>query len=138
MTDLPNEILYLILSKINNNQSIFNCRLACKLFYNYFTPLKLYNKGMHIETFVFAEPNVLSYYPSGKIKSEFSVGLLGKSTYNVYNTVGSLVEHTVIKPPHKIKKQTYVMNTIEVLDYNVKTEKQHKNYITNNMNCLVS
>ena len=73
MTDLPNEIIYLILSKINNNQSIFNCRLACKLFYNYFTPLKVYNKGMHIETFVFAEPNVLSYYPSGKIKSDYEL-----------------------------------------------------------------
>ena len=46
--DIPLEILELILSKVKDNKTIFNCRLVNKLFNNYFTPVKLYDRKVNI------------------------------------------------------------------------------------------
>ena len=136
--DIPLEILELILSKVTDNKTIFNCRLVNKLFKNYFTPVKLFDRNEHIETIYFLDKNCIkSYFPNGKLKADLNVGYLGVSRFNEYNLCGTLIESININPPFNIKKQTTNMNTIDIVKYDIKNEKQSKTSLITNMQCVI-
>ena len=136
--DLPIEIIELILSKINDNDTIFNCRLVNKFFNNYFTPVKLFDRKEHIETVFFISSNeIKTYFPNGKLKAELCVGYLGTSRFNEFNACGTLIQSININPPFKLKKQTITMNSIDILKYDVKKEKESKTNLITNMQCVI-
>jgi len=139
MIDLPIEMLELILSNVNNNLTIKNCRLACKYFKNYFTPLNVYSKhGDLLETVTFEENLVKSVFPNGKIKREQIIGYLGNTLYKEYNIFGTLVKKIIFNPPSYIKKETISMNNIEVVNYNIKDCKEIKYNIMLGIQCSIS
>jgi len=136
--DIPLELIELILSKVKDNKTIFSCRLVNKLFNNYFTPLKLYDRKVHIETVFFISSNqIKSYFPNGKLKIEQNVGYLGKTKFNEYNECGTLICTINVIPPFKLKKQNVNMNTIDIVNYDIKKEKENKSHLITNMQCVI-
>ena len=139
MTELPLELLDKILSYVNNNLTIKNCRLTCKYFKCYFTPLKVYSKeGVLLETVTFEENIVKSFFPNGKIKREQIIGHLGNTLYKEYNIFGTLVKKIIFNPPSYVKKETISMNNIEVVKYDIKDCKETKYNIMLGIQCSIS
>jgi len=135
---IPIELIELLLSKITDNKTILNCRLVNKTFYNYFTPVKLYEKNEHVETVVFLNFNeIKSYFPNGKLKTDYIVNYLGKVRFNEYNLCGTVIQSLNLTPPFKIKKQTINMNTIDIVKYDINKEKETKSHFISNIQCTI-
>ena len=139
MTVLPLELLDKILSYVNNNLTIKNCRLTCKYFKCYFTPLKVYSKeGVLLETITFDKNIVKSQFPSGELKIEQITGYLGNTLFKEYNLFGTLVKKIVFNPPSYVKKETISMNNIEVVKYDIKDSKETKYNIMLGLQCTIN
>lgn len=138
MNNLPLELEKLILSKIIDNNVILTCRLVNKRFYDFFSPLKIYKEGIHIETIKFDNFNIYGYYPDGKIKLEFEILNLGKTRYNEFNESGMIIKSIIITPPYKIKKQTIDMNMINIVTYDINTQKETKTDLFRNPQCIIT
>ena len=137
MKDLPLELVELILSNITDARTKLNCRLVNRLWYDFFNPFKIYKKGKHIETIIFSDLNVISYYPCGILKSELRLKKLGKAIYNEYNSMGMLIETITLVPPYRIRKKNISMNLEMNVNYDINREKETKRQIYNNMGCIV-
>jgi len=135
---IPNELIILILSFINETQTYLNARLVCKLWYDILCNVKHYNNNKLINISTFNNDYFETRTLNNILVKKIIFHQYGRYTYMEYDSNG-LSKEIKCKPPFTIQSIEYNPFSKSTKSYNIIQEKLTSN-IVNYMpfNCTIS
>lgn len=137
---LPEEIIYKILELIINTETILNCRLVCRKWYEYFNEVNLYRDYELSGYYTFSDNKFQLISSTGIKLKELIFYKYGKTIYKEYKNDGYVKKIIKIDPPFKTMVHDYSNNDfVENIYYNFDNKSNSKSYtpIITNVNCII-
>ena len=127
--NLPNEIIELILAKINDTKSILNTRLACKLTYNILSDVKIFENYILKKIVKFNNNNIYYYNSDINIIKEIRFLKYGeiKTIRHKYEEKSVDINLSIINNKFTIKE--YNPTNITINNFNFITNDSSKQVI---------
>jgi len=138
--DIPLEIVKLILSFINDNDTYKNTRLVCKVFYHILSPLKVYDiKGNLKLKLFFINKQINIFNKNNYLVQEYNIKKYGGYKSTIFNDKGIIIHTIELFPPNKVVKKDIKFNNISITEINLDSEIVKKNNYTKFLKpCIIS
>ena len=137
---IPEELIYKILDSIKNTETILNCRLVCKNWYEYFRDVDLYQDYKLLGYYTFSKDKFQLISTTGITLKEIIFHKYGKTIYKEYKNDGYVKKIIKIEPPFKTMVHDYSNNEyVENINYNFDNNSNSKSYtpIITNIHCII-
>ncbi len=128
INNIPHELIIIILSFINDNESYKTARLTCKRWLGILKNVKRYHNNKLIETIIFNENNIKSYYQNNCIKREMNFNKFGCFELNEYNLKGDMIHNVTLKNPYCLESFTIAGNGFLRKKCDIRTDEIEKEY----------
>lgn len=137
--NIPNEIIKIILSFVNDTQTYKNARLVSRTFYSILTPLKYFTNGILDTQIIFENKNIHVIDKNNNLIKEYKIKDFGGYVMNNFNTKGIIINTIELFPPNKVIKKDIKFNSISITEINLEQETIKKNNVHTFMRpCIIS
>jgi hypothetical protein len=117
---LPNEILSIIFSFINDTNSYLSSRLVCRNWYDHLKIGKIFCRNKISETVYFLDNYIKFLDKNEKLVADVIFKNYG---HYIYKTYGYYTQ-TITSSPFTLKKNANSFNSIDKIEYNILKDKK--------------
>lgn len=110
ISELPIEILEIVLSQINDTETYLTSRKVCQNWYRLLQPLKIFSNGKYIKKIEFRYDKIIVTSNLDKLLSKYEYLGYGKSKYEEFE--GYEKKTITINSPFKAKSTNYISSGI--------------------------